>query len=147
MPPTFTLALVGAAIAGAAGFGVAWRLQSANIAEMELQSANTRIAAAYVARKAIERSTTAVIVAQNAATDRMVVLHRDADLARSGLAGLRTQSADSLRTAAASLDACVIDATAKTELLSNCAGSLVSVSAAADGHASDTKTLMDAWPR
>ena len=147
MPPTFTLALVGAAIAGAAGFGVAWRLQSANIAEMEIQSANTRIAAAYVARKAIERATSNVIQAQNAATDRMVVLHRDADLARSGLAGLRAQSAESLRAASASLDACRSVVAAHGVVLAESAGTIQEVARDADQCFSDLALMQGAWPR
>lgn len=147
MPPMFLITAISAAVAAAAGFALAWRLQSATILEMESNAKDTRIAAQLVARKAIERATSAVITAQNNAADRMVVLRRDADAARTGIDGLRAQSAASLRAAAASLDACVIDATAKTELLDNCAGRLVNVSTAADGHASDTKTLIDAWPR
>ena len=147
MPPTFALALVGAAIAGAAGFGLAWRLQSATINEMELQSAQTRIAAGIVARQAIDRATSNVIQAQNAATDRMVVLHRDAYLARSGLDGLRTSTDSAMRAAATSLDACNTNATTLSVIQSQCTGQLQALASSCDGHASDVKLLQDAWPK
>ena len=147
MPPTFTLALIGAAISGAAGFGLAWRLQSATINEMELQSANTRIAAAYVARKAIERSTTAVIVAQNAATDRMVVLHRDADLARSGLDGLRESTDRAMRAATADLATCRSVVAAHGVVLAESSGTIQEVARDADQCFSDLQTMTEAWPK
>jgi len=67
---TLVASLISAAAAGAAGFGLAWRLQTATINKMELDDANQRISLQRAARQTIERQQNAVVVAQDAAALR-----------------------------------------------------------------------------
>jgi regulator of protease activity HflC (stomatin/prohibitin superfamily) len=147
MNPTLITALISAALSGVGGFALAWRLQTATITQMELESANERISLQRTARATLERSIAQAAGAQRGAADRATNIRRAAAAAVAELDGLRVQSAATLRAAASNLDACLIDATAKTELLTQCATRYTDVAAAADGHASDIKTLTEAWPR
>jgi len=144
---TLIASLISAAVAGAAGFGLAWRLQTATINKMELDDANQRISLQRNARQAIERQQTAVGVAQAAAAQR----RRDLDATRrageSALDGLRNSTATALRAAGESIEACTAHATTAGELLNLCAARYTDVAAAADGHASDVQTLTESWPK
>ena len=141
------LTLISATIAAALGFGAAWTYQGKQLAELELTHANERIAIQAAARHAIERSTSAVIAAQNDATARNSVLRADADSARTERERLQSQSAETLRSSAASLDACLVAANSFRVVFDNCSTSYESLAGNAQRHTDDIKTLTAAWPR
>ena len=109
------------------------------------------IEAAAVAQRELhaleQKRSNGVIAAQNVARTRETALRRDADSARTELDSLRTQSDAALLRARSSHDACNIAAAAQAVVLTQCATELQTLARDADGHASDAKTLMDAWPR
>lgn len=141
------LTLISAAIAAALGFGTAWSIQSQRITKMELTYAETRIANQSAARKVLERVTLQVSTAQNDAVARGRVLRADAAAARNELDKLRRASDNAVRAATASLDACTGAVVTYSGLLDSCGRALTDLGAKADGHASDVRTLTDAWPR
>ena len=144
---TIVSALISAAIAGAGGFGAAWKIQAANINEIRLDQANERIAIQRAARAAIERSMSAVSQAQAKAADRVVRLAADNARATSALDSLRTASASALRSAAGDLEACTRSLASHSVVLSQCGQELVRVSKDADDWASHAVSLQDAWPK
>lgn len=85
--------------------------------------------------------------AQHDAAQRETALRAAADAAAASAGSLRHElTAIRGRLSAATAEACCATASAALELLGTCADEYRSVAAAADGHASDTKTLTDAWP-
>lgn len=87
--------------------------------------------------------------ALNEALARQTALQTERDRARAAADSLRHQA----RTAAGRIhlpdtpaSAVAEYATAAGELLAQCGEALAEVAGKADGHASDVKTLMDAWP-
>lgn len=86
--------------------------------------------------KAIE-TRTKEILANVAAADRVRVA---AD-------GLRDTSRSSVQTARESQPACVVSATAHAELFGECRSALTELAGKAQGHATDVKTLIEAWPK
>lgn len=136
-----------ATLAAAIAASAAWTWQGAKITNLELSHANERITLQAAARRAIDGQVTRVSQAQSVATTRLADLAADRERIGTHLERLRAQSADTLRAAGQSLDACLADATAKSELLEHCAGRLVSVSAAADAHVIDVRALTEAWPK
>lgn len=147
MSPTLIIAAVSALVSGLAGFALAWQLQGHQITKQKLEHTNERIAIQRTARATIERTTSAVIQAQNAATARIAVLRRDADAARAAADGLRNDLDAAVRFAATSADACNLAAATTAELLGVCGDSYRELAAKADGHVSDIKTLTEAWPK
>jgi hypothetical protein len=141
------ITLIAAAVAAAMGFGAAWQLQAGNISEIKLEHANERIAIQRAARTTIERTTGAVIAAQNAAASRAVVLRRDADAARTAADGLREQVDLTQRASAITIDACNRYAIAIGGLLNQCATRYRELGETAQGHVSDIRTLTEAWPK
>lgn len=86
--------------------------------------------------------------ALNAALSRQAQLRTDADSARAESDRLREQSSDAARRIAAAPPAAVAEyATAAAELLDQCQRGYQGLAAAADGHASDVRALIEAWPR
>ena len=144
---TLITSLISAAAAGLAGFGLAWRLQTATINTMELAQANERISLQRAARAAIERQQSAVVVAQDAAAQR----RRDLDAVRrssdSALDGLRNATAGALRAASESIDACNRVVATHGTILSECSGTLQKVAGDADQCFSDIQTITEAWPK
>ena len=139
--------IITATLAASIAASAAWTWQGAKITTLELSHANERITLQAAARHAIDRQVTSVSQAQSVATTRLADLAADRERLGTHLERLRAQSADTLRAAGQSLDACLADATAKSELLEHCAGRLVSVSAAADAHVIDVRALIEAWPK
>lgn len=66
--------------------------------------------------------------------------------ARTELDRLRQQATGGARAAGASPAACTHYAATANTVLSECAGALVSLADAADGHVNDLRTARDAWP-
>jgi hypothetical protein len=145
------ITLVASLMAAVAGFltgaGLAWQLQAGNITEMELNHANERMAIQREAHKVKERQTDAVITAQNAGAARAVVLKRDADSARAAVDGLRDDLNNIQQAAGASIDACNRYTLTITKLFVASADTNRELAQICDGHASDVRTLIEAWPK
>ena len=141
------LTLVATVISAAAGFAAAWNLQAHQITKLSLEHANERIAIQRTARATIERTSNAVIQAQNAAAGRVAALKRDADTVRAAAGGLRDDLDTTRRAAATTIDACNRHSATVSELLVEAVGVGRELAQACDGHASDVRTLMDAWPK
>lgn len=146
MNMTLIAAAISAALAGSIGFGAAWTLQGRSIDELKLEAANDRIAQQRSARAAIERATTHVREAQEAAQARRTGIDAAVDSNGAGLIGLR-DTATAVRSAATTPDASAAYANTVSELFDQCGRELVKVAGRADGHVNDIQALMDAWPR
>lgn len=86
--------------------------------------------------------------AQYDAAQREAALRAAADAATDAAGSLRHELTTIRgRLSEATAEACRATAGAALELLGTCADEYRSVAAAADGHASDAKTLSDAWPK
>ena len=143
MNPYLLAALISSGIAFYGGWSVnQWRCES---------DQKQAIEAAAVAQRELhaveQKRSNGVIAAQNVARTRETALRRDADSARNALDSLRTQSDAALQSARSSHDACIVTANAQAVVQSQCTTELQTLARDADGHASDAKTLMDAWPR
>lgn len=100
----------------------------------------------YAAKSAIIQQRT-VIAAQNEAQARARALRLDADGSRAALVGLYNAADAAMRAAAASHDACLVRADSFRIVLNQCGEAYQELGAVAGRHASDVKTLTDAWPR
>ena len=141
-------ALVAAVLAAAGAWQVqAWRygLQIADLKakhQGEIQAANDR--ALQAERMTNQRLTEA----RNAAAKREQDLRRDGDSLRNNFERLRDQAAATRRDLpTATPDAARATAATATELLESCAREYQALARAADGHASDTLTLQQSWPK
>lgn len=86
--------------------------------------------------------------ARNAAAKREQDLRRDGDNLRGAFDRLRDQTAAARRDLpTATADAARLTAATATELLEICAREYQALARAADGHASDTLTLQQSWPK
>jgi hypothetical protein len=131
----------------AAGFFLAWQLQAHDITKLNLAHTNERIAIHRAARATIERTTGAVLAAQNAATVRVSTHRVAASAARDAVERLREELDVVARAANASLDACSVAATTTGGLLHQCAARYSELADKAQGHVSDVRTLVEAWPK
>lgn len=142
-----------AAIAGAILAGVfTWKVQGWRYDhqitslqakyQAEVQAANDRALAA-------ERMTNQRLAeARNAAAKREQDLRRDGDALRDAADRLREQAAAARRDLpTATADAARNTAAAATAVLESCVREYQALARAADGHASDTLTLQQSWPR
>ena len=146
------LTLIACAISAALAAAGTWAFENARhraeLGEIRLAAATSQAEAKAQALAEERAITTRYEGALNAAQTRQIALRADADSARSESDRLREQSADAARRIAAAPPAAVAEyATAATELLDQCQRSYQVLAAAADGHASDVRTLIDAWPR
>ena len=141
-------ALLGAAIAATLAWQVqSWRYtgQIATIQAAQLEAVNT---ATREARAQESKRFQGVQDAQAAAQTRAVAARRDADAARSELDRLRgTLSIARGGVPGESTAACTLRADAGGELLAQCAAAYSELAAIADRHASDARTLIEAWPK
>lgn len=144
---TLIAAAICAALAGVSGFGVAWKIQAANITQIRLDQANERIAIQRQARATLERNMSNVATAQAKAADRTRRLAADNARAATALDRLRDTSSAALRAAAGDLEACTRSLASHSVVLSQCSGRLVEVGKDADDWASHGITLQDAWPK
>lgn len=139
--------LIAAAVAAAA----AWFFQDARmdaaVAGVRLEQTNERLDAVSKAR-ADERAVNKTYQeALNAARTREDVLRRDARAARAESDSLRAQLSDAARRIADAPPASVAEyAVTVGELLSVCSRERTFFAEKADGHASDVRTLIEAWP-
>jgi len=131
----------------AAGFFLAWQLQAHDITKINLEHANERITIQRAARATIERTTTAVIQAQNAAAGRVAVIRSESTAVGTELDGLRDDLDVIRRAAGTALAACNQHANTLSQLLVESATVNRELAQACDGHASDVRTLSEAWPQ
>lgn len=151
-PRTIVELIVAVALCGATWQVQTWRYgaKEAAHAKQDHEEAQARAAQALAtvqqnAAVAIRRADN-VIAAQDAATRREALLRADADGVRRALASLHDAAADALHAAAQSQAACLAHAATLSELFSASAKRYGDLAEKADGHASDVKTLTDAWP-
>ena len=141
-------AILAAVVAFAGGWKVqGWRLgeQIAQIKAAQLEAVNT---AAREARAQESKRFQGVQDAQAAAQTRAVAARRDADAARSELDRLRgTLSIARGGVPGESAAACAQRADAAGDVLGQCAAAYSELAAIADRHASDARTLIEAWPK
>lgn len=146
------LTLIACTISAALATAGTWAFEDARhraeLGEIRLEQSATELRAQTQARSAEQSITRKYQEALNAAQTRQITLHADADSARAESDRLREQAADAARRLANAPPAAVAEyASAATELLDQCQRSYQGLAAAADGHASDVRTLMEAWPR
>jgi len=141
-------AIIAASLAGWAGWSVqGWRLgeQIAALKTAQAEAVNTATREARAQESARFKG---VQDAQAAAQTRAQVARRDADRARSELDRMRdTLSATRGGVPGESTAACAVRADAGADILAQCAAAYLSMAGIADRHASDARTLIEAWPK
>ena len=147
MPIQLIIAAVIAATAFAGGFGAAWKIQAGNINEREAQYAKQELANVRSSAASDIRRLDNAITAQNAATARSVALRRDRDSALTELGRLRLAVNSAVPSTCDAASAGTERANATNQLLLECAEQLTDLAEKADRHASDVKTLIEAWPK
>ena len=141
-------AIIAASLAGWAGWSVqGWRLgeQIAALKTAQAEAVNTATREARAQESARFKG---VQDAQAAAQTRAQVARRDADRARSELDRMRdTLSATRGGVPGESTAACTQRADAAADVLAQCGAAYQDLAAIADRHASDARTLIEAWPK
>lgn len=130
-----------------AGVATGWTVQGWHYQAKENDRAQQELADRRLQATARVRREEAVIAAQNDAQARARALRLDADGSRAALVGLHDATAQAMRDAAAAHDACTERAHALSVVLNQCGAAYQELGAVADRHASDVKTLTEAWPR
>lgn len=144
---TLLASAIAAAVAGVAGFGLAWQLRAGNISEIQLEHANERIAIQRAARQTLERVTGQIATAQVAARKRDVRVRVDSDRAGNAGNGLRLASTATVRSAADDPDACNSIIAAYDAVVAEGSEFIREVAASADQCHSDLQTLTESWPK
>lgn len=131
--------------------GAVWVFQdarwSADVADIRLSQTNEQTAAVSRARAEERAINKTYQEALNAARTRETSLRRDIDAARTESDSLREQLSYAARLIADAPPAAVAEyATTVGELLSVCSRERTFFAEKADGHASDVRTLIEAWP-
>jgi len=139
--------LIIAALIAAAGFGTAWKLQDWRMDAKEKEHVEQILDAERRAATKALRNQETVIAAQSEAARRAADLRRDAAVARAAADGLRSATDQTLRDAAASLNACLERANTLGELFVTVEEAGRGMAEKAGLHASDVKTLTDVWPK
>ena len=141
-------ALIAASLAGWAGWSVqGWRLgeQIAALKTAQAEAVNTATREARAQESARFKG---VQDAQAAAQTRAQAARRDADAARTELDRLRNSVAAARGgVPGESAAACAQRADAAGDVLGQCAAAYSDLAAVADRHASDARTLIEAWPK
>jgi hypothetical protein len=141
-------AIIAASLAGWAGWSVqGWRLgeQIAALKTAQAEAVNTATREARAQESARFKG---VQDAQAAAQTRAQVARRDADRARGELDRMRdTLSATRGGVPGESTAACAVRADAAADVLAQCGAAYQDLAAIADRHASDARTLIEAWPK
>lgn len=140
---THAIAAIAAAAIAATG---AWQVQNWRYEAKENERAKQELAQIQLSAAASIRRLDNTIAAQNSAATRAVGLRRDRDSAYVELERLRAQLAN-VPGGDATPSACPDRAATVRELFATCATELVEMAGIADRHASDAKTLIDAWPK
>ena len=154
MNPLF-LRLIPVAISAAAGFAIAWWIQGLRVTSAEQEFTEYKQEQRKVYQDAVDAAQkktaaleTKVKEAENAATEREKENKVLADAVVRTSASLRDATATTRRgLPLISGDACIKTADTGLALLDKCQAEYGRLAAAADGHVSDIKTLMEAWPQ
>jgi len=147
MNPLLIASLISASLAGSAGFGIAWRLQTATINTMELENANERINQQRTARQTLERHMQTVATAEASAAVRVTRNRADAGRAGDSGSGLRIASADTVRAASADTATCLASVAQYDQLLGAVVEAGGRMASEADGWENDALKLHSAWPK
>ena len=144
-----TAIALAATLIGATG---AWQVQGwrlgEQIAALKTAQAEAVNTATREARAQESKRFQGVQDAQAAAQTRAVAARRDADAARSELDRLRNSVAAARGgVPGESAAACAQRADAAGDVLGQCAAAYSDLAAIADRHASDARTLIEAWPK
>lgn len=153
--------LIAMAIAAALAFAGAWNYQEnhyeAKIGAMKVAATKEKVDAFAAHVKEVDRVRTDEQAkaatyqgALNEARTREISLRRERDAARNDAERMREQTAsDARRLADPRTPATTVleYANAAGELLADCSRRYQEVAGAADGHASDVRTFLEAWPR
>ena len=139
----------------AIGFGLAWNLQGMRLdaLEIEFKQYQNEVERNAVAAKraAMDKEQFWKQEVENArinAQTRESRLKRDAANAQSAVVGLRNELGTLQARLATSTEAsCLATADSLGVLLGQCAEYYRAMAEVADGHASDARTLMEAWPK
>lgn len=145
------LTLIACAISAALAAAGTWALEDARhraeLGEIRLEQSTAALHAQTQARAAEQSITSKYQEALNAAQTRTAQLRTDADSARAESDRLREQAASAARKLAQAPGLAVLEyALAVNQLFDNCQREYQGLAAVADGHASDVRTLIDAWP-
>ena len=139
--------LIIAAVIAASSFIGGWTIQSWRYGAKETARAQQILVDQRLAAATAIRRLDNGIQAQNAAVVRERDLRMAAAGSRDALIGLHDASASALRAAESSHSACVDRAAAISVVLDQCGAAYQGLGEVADRHASDVKTLIDAWPK
>ena len=158
MIPRYAL-IAGASFAAVAlGFAIGWGANGWRLgAGLELaKSEASRYRAEVLAEKASAAERVRKVegdfnakyqAAINAARDRERTLRADLVAVRDAASGLRTQAAEAARRLAQAPAPAVLDyANTLGDVFAECSARYGEVAQASDGHASDARTLVEAWP-
>lgn len=147
MSSNFITAIVFSLLAGLATWAYEENKHAADVAELQLNQVTAVSQAAEQARTNELAITKTYQGALNAARTRETTLRRDLDSARAESDSLRAQSADAARRLASAAPAAVLEyALAANDVLDHCQREYQELAGKADGHASDARTLIEAWP-
>lgn len=144
--------LAAIAVTAALSAGGAWQYQANKyerlLVEQRTEYATAQVRALEVAHADTIRLQEATSKALAAAATRLQRLSADRDRLRATADGLR----DDLATATSRLPTATCDAAreyaaASTDVFGRCAAALERLASQADGHAIDTRTLSEAWPK
>lgn len=139
--------ILGAVLAGLGVYEFEGSRHAAELAEIRLNAATAEADAKEKALTEERAITNRYEGALNAAKTREAALRRDADGARAESDGLRAQSADAARRLAQAPGPAVLEyALAVNQLFGQCQREYQDLAGKADGHASDARTLIEAWP-
>jgi len=148
LPCKLCVYLVAALIVFSAGATSGWRVQTWRYALKEKADVEAKLSQERLQAAEALRKTTAVIQAQNAANQRVAAARRDSADSYARYLGLHDDlAAAKLLLSTASADAVRKYADASGVVFDQCVGRYREVAQSAQGHASDTMTLQDAWPK
>lgn len=139
--------IIAATLIAAAGFGSAWTLQDWRYGAKETERAQQELVDQQLSAKAALRRQEKVIEAVNDSAVREIALRRESAGARTALVSLSHAAEQALRDAATSHEACINRASAFNDVLQQSTERYRSLGETCDRHASDVKTLIEAWPR
>lgn len=148
--PPVTLITHGIVAVAAAAGAWAWQANSydAKLATLKTEYAQAQARAVEIAHADTIRLQTRKDEAVKAATVRATAIAADRDRLRVAVDGLRGDIAQNAASANQATDATRTEhAAAIGAVLSQCAGEIAELAATADGHVSDIRLIIGAWPR
>ena len=139
--------LIAAAVAALAAWFFQDNRYTADLAEVRLEASEDKRKAVTTARNEERAINKTYVEALNVARTRESLLRTEIDHLRGVSDGLRDQSAEAARRLAAAPPAAVLEyATALGAVFEDCRAAYAGMVEKADGHASDVRTLREAWP-